>query len=125
MSIKESGEMYLETILILSDKLPKVRSIDIAEYRSLSKPSVCRAVAVLKRNGYIDVDKTGYITLTNSGKNIAEKIYERHTVITAILMRLGVSEEDAVKDACKMEHVISDSTFDAIKAHLRKYTVDQ
>ena len=121
MSIKESGEMYLETILILSQTSDKVRSIDIADYRKLSKPSVSRAVAILKKDGYIEIDKSGYITLTKTGSDIAEKIYERHNVLAVILMRLGVPEEYAVRDACKMEHDISDITFDSIKEHLRKY----
>ena len=121
MSLKESGEMYLETILILSLKSNKVRSIDIVEYRGFSKPSVSRAVGLLKSGGYILVDKSGYITLTDAGREIAEKIYERHTVLTDILVHLGVPEDTAAEDACKMEHVISDETFKAIKEHLKKF----
>lgn len=118
MHLQESGEMYLETIYILSRK-GAVRSLDIAEYRGYSKPSVSRAVGLLKNAGYIAVDACGFITLTESGKAIAEKIYGRHTVLTAFLIQLGVEEETAAEDACKVEHVISDSTFEAIKAQVR------
>lgn len=116
MQIQESGEMYLETILLLSKK-GAVRSLDIAEYMEYSKPSVCRAVGILKNGGFITVDKSGYITLTETGLERAEKIYERHTMLTAFLERLGVSADTAAEDACKMEHIISDESFDAIKKH--------
>lgn len=116
MHLQESGEMYLETICILSQKGP-VRSLDIAEYMNYSKPSISRAVGLLKSGGYILVDKDGYITLTDSGREIAEKIYERHTLLTAFLVRLGVDPQVAAEDACKMEHVISDESFQALKAH--------
>lgn len=119
MQIQESGEMYLETILLLSKK-GAVRSLDIAEYMEYSKPSVCRAVGILKNGGFITVDKSGYITLTNAGFERASKIYERHTLLTDFLQRLGVSAETAVEDACKMEHIISDESFDAIKKHVAK-----
>lgn len=122
MSIKESGEMYLETILILSKKKNMVRSIDIAEQMGFSKPSVSRAVTNLKNEQYILVDADGYIALTEKGRAIADKIYERHTVLSSLLIRLGVDEETAVADACKMEHDISDKTFAAVKAHISKYS---
>lgn len=119
MNLQESGEMYLETILLLSKK-GAVRSLDIAEYMEYSKPSVCRAVGILKNGGFITVDKSGYITLTDAGFERASKIYERHTLLTDFLQRLGVSAETAVEDACKMEHIISDESFDAIKKHVAK-----
>ena len=118
----ESGEMYLETILILSHKLENVRSIDISEYRSFSKPSVSRAVNLLKDNGYIIIDdQTGYITLTPSGKEVAEKIYERHQILTQVLTRMGVDPKIAEDDACRIEHVISDETFETIKKHMESH----
>lgn len=119
MHLQESGEMYLETILILSRKSNAVRSIDISEYMGYSKPSVSRAMGLLKAEGYISVDG-GYITLTESGRKIAEKIYERHNVLAETLKMLGVSETAAVADACKIEHDISDESFEAIKRHLKK-----
>ena len=118
--MQESGEMYLETILILSNSQPSVRSIDICEYMGYSKPSVSRAVGLLKKGGYITVDGSGFITLTESGKYIAGKIYERHTVLTGFLMSLGVPEVTAAEDACKIEHDISDTSFDAIKKAIKK-----
>lgn len=121
MRLAESGEMYLETILRLYEKKDRVRSIDIAEEMGYSKPSVSRAVGILKRNGYILVDTVGTITLTESGRETAEKTYERHRVLSELLMDLGVDEKTAVEDACKMEHVISDTTFDAIKRHRLLY----
>lgn len=120
MQLQESGQMYLETILILSRKSNSVRSIDISEYMSFSKPSVSRAVNLLKDGGYILISKEGYITLTALGREIAEKIYERHTILTKCLIALGVSEETAAEDACKIEHDISDETFSAIKRHVVK-----
>lgn len=120
MQLQESGQMYLETILILSKKSNSVRSIDISEYMSFSKPSVSRAVNLLKDGGYILISKEGYITLTALGREIAEKIYERHTILTKCLIALGVSEETAAEDACKIEHDISDETFAAIKSHVVK-----
>ena len=119
MSIHESAEMYLETIYSLSQANPSVRSIDVAEALNYSRPSVSRAVGLLKSDGYLVVDPDGFLTLTESGKEIAEKIYERHTVLTAALKVLGVDAETAALDACKIEHVISDATFEAIKAHMR------
>ena len=115
--IQESGEMYLETIYVLSKKNGEVRSHDVAEYMEFSKPSVCRAVGVLKSNGYLLMDKSGFLTLTESGLAIAKKIYERHIALTDFLTKLGVSPEIAAQDACRIEHDITDETFDAIKRH--------
>ncbi len=120
MSIQESGEMYLESILVLSGK-GAVRSIDIVEYMNYSKPSVSRAVGILKKDGYITVDKSGYIELTSSGREIAQKIYDRHKLITGLLEMLGVDKETASEDACKIEHHLSDKSFEAIKKHLESY----
>lgn len=122
MHLLESGEMYLESILQLSQKQANVRSIDISEYMGYSKPSVSRAMGLLRNGGYIQVDKDGFITLTDSGREIAQKIYERHTVLTQLLIRLGVSPETAAADACKMEHALSDESFDAIKGHIQQYS---
>ncbi len=119
MHLQESGEMYLETILILSKEQTTVRSLDIADHMGFSKPSVSRAVGLLKSGGYITVDGNGYIALTDIGREVAEKIYERHTVLTEVLIRLGVSREVALEDACKMEHVISDESFEAVKNYLK------
>ena len=119
MALQESGEMYLETIHVLSKTNPHVRSIDISEHMGYSKPSVSRAVSILKQDGYIQVDADGYITLTDSGKTVAEKIFERHTMLSGILMRLGVSPETAADDACRIEHAISDESFEAIKRHIQ------
>ena len=121
MSIHESGEMYLETIHVLFKKNGRVRSIDISDYMGYSKPSVSRAVGLLKKDGYILVDKDGYITLTDTGLSVAEKIYERHTLLTNLLVRLGVPPEIATEDACKLEHAISDESFEAIKNHLKQF----
>ena len=118
MSVHESGEMYLEAILVLSQKNSFVRSIDVSEYLGYSKPSVSRAVGILKKGDYIRMEKDGSLTLTESGKSIAEKIFERHTVLSRLLMKLGVSEETATADACKLEHAISDESFEAIKRHM-------
>lgn len=119
MKLQESGEMYLETIYVLSKELPAVRSIDVGEYMGFSKPSVSRAVGLLKENGYITVDDGGHLRLTASGHEIAEKIYERHTVLTAVLTYIGVDAKTAAEDACKIEHDISDETFVAIKRHVK------
>ena len=121
MRLQESGEMYLETIYVLSKKNGYVRSIDISEYMGYSKPSVSRAVNLLKNGGFILVDEENRICLTESGKQIAEKIYARHTVLTDMLVRLGVSEETAARDACRMEHTISDETFEAIRRHVEEF----
>ena len=115
MSLKPSGEMYLETIYVLSKEKAAVRSIDVAEHMNFSKPSISRAVARLKDENYISVDHFGYITLTDKGLCLAEKIYERHTVLREVLMMLGVDEETASEDACKIEHVISDKSFSTLK----------
>ena len=120
MALQESGEMYLETIHVLSKTNPHVRSIDISEHMGYSKPSVSRAVSILKQEGYILVDSDGYITLTDSGRTVAEKIFERHTLLSGILIRLGVSPGIAADDACKIEHAISDESFEAIKRHVSK-----
>ena len=117
MSIQESGEMYLETILRLGENGRDVRSIDIADYMNFSKPSVSRAVGLLKKDGYILVDSKGYITFTEEGRRRAEKIYERHKLLTEFFITLGVDPEIAAEDACRLEHVISDVTFEAIKKH--------
>lgn len=117
MHLQESGEMYLETIYILSQKNSSVRSVDVSDYMGYSKPSVSRAVSILKKGGYVTMDADGCLSLTPSGFETAKKIYERHTTLTDFLVRLGVSEETAVQDACKMEHDISDETFEALKRH--------
>ncbi len=116
MRLQESGEMYLETILILSQRMEHVRSLDVAEYMGFSKPSISRAVGLLKNAGYVLMDQTGYLTLTDPGRAIAEKIYERHNTLSQFLMRIGVDEKTAQEDACKVEHYISDVTFERIKA---------
>lgn len=121
MALNESGEMYLETIYILCKTKASVRSLDIAEYMGYSKPSVSRAVGLLRKAEYITVDQYGYITLTKSGEEIAADIYDRHTTLAAMLMRLGVDEETATEDACKMEHAISNKSFAAIKQHLAEH----
>ena len=120
MRLQESGEMYLETILILSQRMENVRAIDIGEEMGYSKPSVSRALKILKENSYLNVDKNGYITLSKTGREIAEKIYERHQVLSEILIKLGIDPEIAIEDACRMEHVISDTSFEAIKKYIRK-----
>lgn len=114
----ESGENYLETILILTQKSKSVRSIDIAEEMGFSKPSISRAVGILKSEGYITVDEGGFITLTETGYEIADKIYERHRVLTRFFVKLGVNEDTASEDACRIEHCISVETFDKLKKHL-------
>ena len=117
MHLQESGEMYLETILVLTNKSPHVRAIDVGDYMGYSKPSVSRAMGLLKNGGYIKVDENGFITLLEPGREVAEMIYERHTLLTQFLTKLGVSPEVASEDACKLEHVISDESFQAIKRH--------
>jgi Mn-dependent DtxR family transcriptional regulator len=119
--MQESGEMYLETILVLSKEKEFVRSIDICEHMGYSKPSVSRAVGLLKKAGHIVVDGKGYITLTESGYAIANTILERHTILTGILESLGVSKETASEDACKIEHKLSEETFEAIKKHYNRF----
>ena len=117
MHLQESGEMYLEAILVLARKSGYVRSIDVSEYLGYSKPSVSRAMGILREGGYILMEKDGAITLTDSGKKLAETIYERHTVLSELLIRLGVDENTATDDACRIEHVISDESFQAIKQY--------
>ena len=121
MNVHESGEMYLEAILVLSRKSSFVRSVDVGEYLGYSKPSVSRAMGILRSGGYITVDKDGSIILTQSGQEIAEKIYARHTLLTKLLIHIGVSEKTAAEDACKLEHAISDESFEALK----KYVADK
>lgn len=123
MRLQESGEMYLESIYVLSKSQSTVRSIDISEYMGYSKPSVSRAVNLLKNGGYITMDKDNLITLTESGLEIAQKIFDRHTLIANLLIRLGVSEKTAVEDACKMEHAISDESFEKWVAYIEKLDV--
>lgn len=125
MRLQESGEMYLEAILVLFRKNGHVRSVDISEYLGYSKPSVSRAVGLLKAGEYILVEHDGSITLTESGREIAEKIYERHTVLTELLVRMGVSQEVAAADACRLEHAISDESFRAIKNYAQKILGEQ
>lgn len=121
MRVQESGEMYLEAIWVLSQRSGFVRSIDVSEYLGYSKPSVSRAMGILRNGELITMDKDGGITLTDAGREIAEKIYERHTLLTELLTRLGVSQETAAADACKIEHAISDESFQAIKRHVAQY----
>ncbi len=120
MYLQESGEMYLETILILSRKSEAVRSIDICNYMGFSKPSVSRAVSMLKDGDFIVVNDKGYITLTQKGKTVAEKIFDRHNIIADLLQAIGVSKETALSDACKIEHCISDESFEALKKQATK-----
>ena len=122
MSLQESGEMYLESIYVLSKTNPAVRSVDVGEHMGYSKPSVSRAMGLLKQGGFVTVDDNGFITLTDAGREVAEKIYERHTLITSLLVRLGVEESIAAEDACKIEHNLSDASFEAIKRHVEKHS---
>ncbi len=117
MHLQESGEMYLETILILSERKSFVRAIDVGEYMGFSKPSVSRAIGLLKSGGYVTVGDGGGLSLTEEGKRVASKIYERHRFLTKVLVDIGVDEETASEDACRMEHVISDKSFSAIKRY--------
>jgi Mn-dependent DtxR family transcriptional regulator len=120
MKIQESAENYLETILILSKKQPQVRSIDIVNELNFSKPSISIAMKNLRENGYIFVDDNGHITLSDTGRQIAETMYERHLLLTSLLIRLGVNEKTAAEDACRIEHVISSESFEAIKNYTGK-----
>ena len=120
MNLQESGEMYLESIFVLSKTSSAVRSIDVCEYMGFSKPSVSRAIGLLKSGGYVVVDKDGHLTLTEEGECVARKIYARHNLLTDFLVSLGVDRETASSDACKIEHHISDESFEAIKNHLKK-----
>ena len=121
MGIQESGEMYLESIYVLTRAKENVRSIDVCEHMGYSKPSVSRAVNNLKKTGYILISDEGYITLTVMGREHAEMIFERHTLLTELLIRLGVSPEVAASDACRIEHHISDESFEALKRHAEQY----
>ena len=120
MPLQESGEMYLETIYILSQKSPQIRAIDVGEYMGFSKPSVSRAMGLLKDNGLVFTDDHGFVNLTEEGEKIAARIYERHQVLSKLLMDIGVDEKTATEDACRIEHYISETTFNAIKASIRK-----
>ena len=120
MALHESAEMYLETIYVLSQQNSTVRSVDIAEHMGYSKPSVSRAVGLLKQGGYLVSDKEGFLSLTEAGLQAAHRIFERHTILTNMLMALGVSKETAMEDACKIEHVLSEESFEAIKKHTQQ-----
>lgn len=120
MKLLESGQMYLETIYVLSKAKPVVHSIDVSEYMGYSKPSVSRAIGLLRAGGYVDMAEDGSLTLTPAGVEVAEQIYERHTILTALLTKLGVDRDIAAEDACKMEHVISDQSLQAIKEFVEK-----
>ena len=121
MHLQESGEMYLETIYVLSKTSDAVRAVDVGEHLGYSKPSVSRAMGILKSGGYVVTNEFGHLLLTDTGRAIAEKIFERHTVLTEVLVSLGVSRETAAEDACKIEHVISDESFEAMKQHWKRY----
>ena len=121
MALFESGEMYLETIYVLSQTSNAVRGIDIADHLGYSKPSVSRAVGLLRDEGLVRKDDDGYYKLTEAGEIMAKRIYERHTVLTTLFINLGVDEKTASEDACRVEHYISDKTFDAIKAHMKEH----
>ncbi len=120
MGLQESGEMYLETIYILSKERSDVRAVDVGDYMGYSKPSVSRAMGLLRQGGFIVVDTDGFISLTEAGREVAEKMYERHTLITSLLVRLGVAEDVAAEDACKIEHNLSDQSFAAIKRYVEQ-----
>ena len=124
MQLQESGEMYLETILTLTKRGTPFRSIDVCEEMGYSKPSVSRAMGLLRKGEFIAVDKSGYISLTDVGRETAEKIFARHTLLTTLLQKLGVDSETAAEDACKMEHYISDTSFAAIKEHLKTHPTE-
>ena len=121
MNVRESGEMYLETIFILSQKSSDVRAIDVGTYMGFSKPSVSRAIGLLKKEGLVLTDAQGYIKLTEAGEDRAKRIYERHTLLSQLFINLGVDEETAAEDACRVEHYLSDKTFEAIKKHVKQY----
>lgn len=118
LNLQESGEMYLESVYVLTQKIGNVRSLDVAEYMGFSKPSVSRAVGLLKEGGYLVSDGNGYLVLTALGEERARKIYERHTILSEVLVAIGVDPKIAAEDACRIEHIISDETFDAIKRHV-------
>ena len=118
MALLESGEMYLETIYVLSQKSSTVRSIDVSEHMGFSKPSVSRAIGILKKESLVETDEKGYLILTSKGEKLAKQIYERHTVLSKALLGLGVNEKTANEDACRIEHYLSDESFNAIKRHI-------
>ena len=118
MPLQESGEMYLETIYVLLKEKQEVRAIDVGEHMGYSKPSVSRALGILKNGGYVTADKDGYLRLTDAGREVAERTYTRHSVLTEVFVRLGVSPEQASEDACRIEHVISEESFEALKKHI-------
>lgn len=118
MRLQESGEMYIESIYVLNKKSGSVRSIDVCDYLGYSKPSVSRAMSLLKKGGFVIMDDDGYLTLTDAGLEVAEKMYQRHTILTQFFINLGVNPEIAAEDACKIEHDISDETFNAIKKYI-------
>jgi len=118
VALQESGEMYLETIYQITQEKGFVRSIDIANHMSYSKPSVSRAVHILEENGYLTIDGDGHLLLTESGKEVAERTFERHSLLTEFFTKIGVSPEVAAEDACRIEHVISGETFSALKKHI-------
>ena len=124
MVIQESAEMYLETIISLQNKKGNVRAIDISREMGFSRPTVSIAVHKLEENGYLKIDENGFISLLPPGKEIAEKILERHNILKTIFIRLGVSEKTAEKDACRIEHVISEETFDCLKKHINSFNQD-
>ena len=121
MALHESGQMYLEAIHVLLQKNEKIRAIDVGAYLGYTKPSVSRAIGILKKDEYVAVDAEGFITMTAKGAVFAEQLYERHTVLTRMLISLGVDEKTAAQDACRIEHVISDSSFAAVKKHFLDY----
>lgn len=121
MDNRESAEMYLESVYVLSQKNESVRKIDVSKHMGFAKPSVTRGVSLLEKHGLVTVDEIGNIALTDEGRRQAKRIYERHTVLTEMFIRLGVDEAIAAEDACRVEHFISDATFDAIKKHLKTY----
>lgn len=120
MQLQESGEMYLETIYVLSQSSPHIRAVDVGESMGFTKPSVSRAMGLLKTGGYVTADRDGFLSLTEEGLRIAQKIYERHTLLKQFLMAIGVDEETASEDACRIEHVISDTSFEAMKRHAKQ-----
>lgn len=122
MHLQESGEMYLETVYVLSKKGGIVRSIDVCEHMGYSKPSVSRAVSLLRNGGYLTMGADGALELTDAGREVAERIYERHTLLTKCLVYLGVDEETATEDACRIEHAISDASIEAIKTYMQTHT---
>ena len=125
MRLQESGEMYLESIYVMTLQGKPVRSVDVSEYMGYSKPSVSRAIGLLTSGGYVTVEEEGFLCLTEAGRETAEKTYERHRVLSDLLVRLGVSPETASNDACKLEHAISDESFEAIKRHVAMYRKDE